>query len=257
MPKLKDRTALVTGAGSGIGRAIATLFAREGASVAVLDIDAAGAEETVRLAGEAGGTAAFFHCDVTSSPSVEKAFAAVRDRFGPLHAAVNNAGISHVGTIEGTSVEDFDRVFAVNVRGVFHCLKAEVLEMKGRGGAIVNLASTVSLVGIPDRFAYSMSKGAVLTMTYSVAADYLREGIRCNCIAPARIHTPFVDGFIAKNYPGREKEMFDKLSKSQPIGRMGRPEEVAAVALFLCSDDSSFVTGSCYPLDGGFLNLRV
>lgn len=257
MPKLNDRTAIVTGGGSGIGRAISLLFAREGARVAVLDVQAEGAEATVREAESAGGLAAFFRCDVSRAAEVRDTFAAVAERFGPVNVLVNNAGISHVGTVETTTEEDMDRLFAVNVKGVFHCLQAAVAAMKGRGGVILNLASVASMIGIPDRFAYAMSKGAVLTMTYSVAADYVREGIRCNSIAPGRVHTPFVDGFLARNYPGREAEMFEKLAKTQPIGRMGTPEEIAALALFLCSDDASFITGSNFPIDGGFVNLKV
>jgi NAD(P)-dependent dehydrogenase (short-subunit alcohol dehydrogenase family) len=210
----------------------------------------------VAASAAAAGSAAFFRCDVSRQGEVAEVFAAVRDRLGPLDVLVNNAGIAHIGTVETTSEEDLDRVYAVNVKGVYNCLKAGVPMMKGRGGAILNLASILSSIGVPDRFAYSMSKGAVLTMTYSVACDYIREGIRCNCIAPARVHTPFVDGFLARSYPGREAEMFEKLSKTQPIGRMGTPEEIAALALFLCSDEASFITGSNFPIDGGFVTLK-
>ncbi|HET8655331.1 MAG TPA: SDR family oxidoreductase, partial [Longimicrobiaceae bacterium] len=205
---------------------------------------------------EGGGTARFFRCDVSRQEDVDRSFRAVEEHFGPLDVLVNNAGIAHVGTVESTTDEDMDRVYAVNVKGVYHCLRAGVAAMKGRGGAIVNMASVASSVGIPDRFAYSMSKGAVLTMTYSVACDYVREKIRCNCIAPARVHTPFVDGFLSRSYPGREREMFEKLSATQPIGRMGEPEEVAELALFLCSDEASFITGSNFPVDGGFVTLK-
>jgi NAD(P)-dependent dehydrogenase (short-subunit alcohol dehydrogenase family) len=170
---------------------------------------------------------------------------------------VNSAGVAHVGTVETTSEEDLDRLYAVNVKGVYNCLKAAVPAMKERGGAILNVASVASCVGIPDRFAYAMTKGAVLTMTYSVARDYVAHGIRCNAIAPARVHTPFVDGFLARSYPGREREMFDALSRTQPIGRMGTPEEVAELALFLCSDAASFITGSNYAIDGGFMTLKM
>lgn len=128
--------------------------------------------------------------------------------------------------------------------------------MKQKGGSILNIASIASVVGIKDRFAYSMSKGAVLTMTYSIAKDYLEDNIRCNCLAPARVHTPFVDGFIKKNYPGKEKETFEALSKTQPIGRMAKPEEIAAFALYLSSDEAAFLTGSCYAIDGGFITLN-
>jgi 2-keto-3-deoxy-L-fuconate dehydrogenase len=130
------------------------------------------------------------------------------------------------------------------------------LMKENKSGVILNLASIASIVGIPDRFAYSMTKGAVMAMTLSVARDYLHQGIRCNCISPARVHTPFVDGFIKKNYAGREDEMFDKLSKSQPIGRMAKPEEIANLVLYLCSDEASFITGCDYPIDGGFVKLN-
>ena len=167
---------------------------------------------------------------------------------------MNNAGIAHVGTIEQTRPEDLDRLYAVNVRGVFLCSKAAVtIMLQHGGGVIVNMASIASLVGVPERFAYSMTKGAVLTMTMSIALDYVKRGIRCNCICPARVHTPFVDGYLAKHYPGREAEMMRTLSEYQPIGRMGTPEEVAYLALYLCSDEASFVTGQAYPIDGGVL----
>ena len=255
--RLKDRVAIVTGGGSGIGRAISRRFAAEGARVAVLDIQMPEGEAVVREVEEAGGTAALFRCDVSRQAEVFEVFGAVRERYGPVDILVNNAGVAHIGTVEQVSEEDLDRLYAVNVKGVYNCLKAAVPMMKGRGGAILNLASVLSSVGVPDRFAYSMSKGAVLTMTYSVACDYVKEGIRCNCIAPARVHTPFVDGYLARSYPGREAEMFEKLSQTQPIGRMGTPEEMAALALFLCSDEAAFITGSNFPIDGGFVTLKV
>jgi NAD(P)-dependent dehydrogenase (short-subunit alcohol dehydrogenase family) len=231
-------------------------FAAAGARVAILDLTAA---ETVRLidAAHGPGTASHIVCDVTSQMVVDDAFAFVARTFGTPDILVNSAGVAHVGTIEATSEEDFERVYSVNVKGVYHCLRAGVLAMRGRGGAILNVASVASTVGIPDRFAYSMSKGAVLTMTLSVACDYISQGIRCNAISPGRVHTPFVDGFLAKSYPGREQEMFEKLSRSQPIGRMGRPPEIAELALFLCSDAAAFITGSNYAIDGGFVSLKV
>ena len=255
--QLHDRTALVTGAASGIGRAIAIRFARAGARVAVLDLAESAAREAASEIEGFGGKATPVRCDVTRQREVDEAFHAVGERLGAIDVLVNSAGIAHVGTVEQTSEEDFDRVYAVNVKGVYNCLRAGVAAMKGRGGAILNIASVASSIGIPDRFAYSMSKGAVLTMTYSVARDYVHEKIRCNCVAPARIHTPFVDGFLARSYPGREREMFDQLSKTQPIGRMGRPDEVAELALFLCSDAAAFITGSNFPIDGGFVSLKM
>jgi 2-keto-3-deoxy-L-fuconate dehydrogenase len=251
---LDGRAAVVTGGGSGIGQAIAQRFAAAGARVAILDLSA---DETVRTIVAAGGTAAHFTCDVTSQAAVDAAFASIVAMYGPADILVNSAGIAHVGSLELTSEEDFDRVYRVNVKGVYNCLRAAVIAMKGRGGAILNIASVAATVGIADRFAYSMSKGAVLSMTLSVARDYVGQGIRCNAISPARVHTPFVDGFIAKNYPGREAEMFETLSRTQPIGRMGRPSEIAELALFLCSDVSAFITGSNYLIDGGFVTLKV
>jgi 2-keto-3-deoxy-L-fuconate dehydrogenase len=254
--KLRDRVAVVTGGGSGIGRAIALRFAREGARVAVLDVDDQAAEAVAAEATVAGGSALALVCDVSRQDEVDAVFARVAERLGPLDLLVNNAGIAHIGTAETTTAEELDRVYAVNVRGVYHCLHAAIPAMKERGGAIVNMASVAAMVGIPDRFAYSMSKGAVLTMTYSVACDYVHHGIRCNAIAPARVHTPFVDGYLARHYPGREREMFERLSRTQPIGRMGHPDEIAALAVFLCSDEAAFVTGTCFPIDGGFVTLK-
>ena len=170
---------------------------------------------------------------------------------------MNNAGIAQVGKLEDTSESDFEAVFRVNVKGVYNCMYACVGHMKENGGGIIlNMASIAATAGIADRFGYSATKGAVVAMTLSVAKDYLAHNIRCNCISPARVHTPFVDGYLRKNYPGREQEMFQVLSKAQPVGRMGEPKDVAALALYLCSAEASFVTGVDYPLDGGFFNLR-
>jgi 2-keto-3-deoxy-L-fuconate dehydrogenase len=204
----------------------------------------------------AGGDAKAYACDVSQQKSVSSAFNRI-SQHAHVHILVNNAGISHVGSLEGTSEQDFDKVFSVNVKGIYNCMRASVANMKANGGGIIlNMASIAGTSGLADRFAYSMSKGAVVAMTYSVAKDYLAYNIRCNCISPARVHTPFVDGYLRRNYPGKEQEMFEKLEKSQPIGRMAQPEEIAALALYLCSEEASFITGSDYPIDGGFLNLR-
>ena len=250
---LHNKIAAVTGAGSGIGAAIATLFARQGARCIVIDLNDR-ADTTVEAIRAAGGDAAARQCDVADPAAVTSTFEDIHKTLGRLDILVNNAGIAHVGTIEQTTPEDFDRVYAVNVRGVFLCARAAVgIMLQHGGGVILNMASIASLVGLPDRFAYSMTKGAVLTMTRSIAIDYVKRGIRCNCICPARVHTPFVDGYLREHYPGREDEMRRTLEAYQPIGRMGTPEEVAALALYLCSDEAAFVTGQAYPIDGGVL----
>ncbi|PQJ33300.1 short-chain dehydrogenase [Salinibacter sp. 10B] len=257
MGKFEEKTVIVTGGASGIGKAISMLFAEENAQVALLDIDVESATETVQEIRQNDGSVTFFECDVSDSEEVHETVDDVVDTYGGLDVLINNAGIAHIGTVEETTEEELDRVYEVNVKGVYNCLKAGVEVMKGDGGgAIVNIASVASHVGIPDRFAYSMSKGAVLTMTYSVARDYVEDGIRCNAVSPARIHTPFVDGFLSENYPGEEEEMFEELSQTQPIGRMGEPEEVAKLCLYLSSDDAGFITGSSMPIDGGFMSLK-
>jgi len=254
---LASKTAVITGGASGIGLAIARRFAAHGAAIEILDLQPAGLEVAVNELRAAGYSAHGEACDVADPASVDAAFARLLTRHERVHILVNNAGIAHVGNALTTTPEDFARIQRVNVNGVAHCTQSALRHMTTQGGGVIlNLASTVSQMAINDRFAYATSKGAVLAMTYSIAKDFLEQGIRCNAIMPARIHTPFVDGFIAKNYPGREAEMFDKLSKAQPIGRMGTPDEVASAALFLCSDEASFITGSAYPVDGGTLTIR-
>lgn len=253
---LSGKSALITGAASGIGKAIARSFAANGAKVRLVDIDEAAAATVAGEISKSGGSALSFQCDVSDEASVDELFRRIQEH-GPVDTLVNCAGVAHIGTIEDATAADFERLFGVNVRGTFLCMKAALPRMVNLGyGTIVNLASIAATVGLPDRFAYSMTKGAVLSMTLSVAKDYIDKNIRCNCISPARVHTPFVDNFLERNYPGREKEMFDKLSRAQPIGRMAEPEEVAILALFLCSDLSSFLTGVDIPFDGGFMHLR-
>jgi NAD(P)-dependent dehydrogenase (short-subunit alcohol dehydrogenase family) len=245
--------AVVTGAGSGIGRATALQLASDGYDVRIFELSAEAAGETLSLLQKAGGIGAIQAVDVSNTESVRAAFADL----SRLDVLVNNAGIAHIGNVLNTSPEDLDRLYQINVRGAYHCLHFGIpIMLKNGGGSIVNLASIASKVGIPDRFAYSMSKGAVFSMTLSVARDFVDKGIRCNCVCPARVHTPFVDGFIAKNYPGQEAEMFAKLSAGQPIGRMGEPEEIATLIAFLCSSQAAFITGSAYDIDGGFTLLR-
>lgn len=253
MFSLQNKKAVVTGGGSGIGKAISVLFAKQGAEVHIVELT----EESAKTAVDeikANGRTVFSHaCNVANQQDVIATFG----KIGAIDILVNNAGIAHVGKVETTSEADFDRIMNVNVKGVYNCLHAAVPQLRKSGkGVILNMASIAAWVGIPDRFAYSTAKGAVMAMTLSVAKDYMNENIRCNSISPARVHTPFVDGFIAKNYPGQEAEMFEKLSKSQPIGRMAKPDEVAALALFLCSDEAGFITGCDYPIDGGFIKLN-
>jgi 2-keto-3-deoxy-L-fuconate dehydrogenase len=235
MLDLKGKTAVVTGGGSGIGKAVAIVFARQGATVHIIELNLENGEHVVDEIKAAGGIAYAHACDVSNQQQVSAVF----DHIQTIDILVNNAGVAHVGKADTTTEEDFVRLFNINVKGVYNCLHAALPLMKSRGkGAILNLSSIGAVVGIADRFAYSMTKGAVHGMTLSVARDYIHDGIRCNSISPARVHTPFVDGFIAKNYPGKEAEMFDKLSKSQPIGRMGNPEEIANLILYLCSDEA-------------------
>jgi len=253
MFQLEGKIAAITGSGSGIGKAIALLFARQGAEVHLLDLN----EEAIKITAEEirqqNGKAVMQVCDVTSQQQVKKLF----EPLARIDILVNSAGVSHIGNVEKTAEHDFDRLYNVNVKGVYNCMQSAVsLMKKNRSGVILNLASIANHVGLTDRFAYSMTKGAVFAMSLSVARDYLHLGIRCNSISPARVHTPFVDGFLQKNYPGKEAEMFEKLSRSQPIGRMARPEEIASLVLYLCSDEASFITGCDYPIDGGFINLN-
>jgi NAD(P)-dependent dehydrogenase (short-subunit alcohol dehydrogenase family) len=244
--QLSNKTAIITGGASGIGNAIVRKFYEAGANVHVLDVNEI----------EEGERIHFHHCDVSNHQEVHEKIE--RIVIEPIDILVNNAGIGFVGDLLGTSEEDMDRLFSINVKGVYNCMHAIMPSMlENGGGVILNMASTAASVGISDRFAYSMTKGAVRTMTFCVAKDYVDKNIRCNCISPARIHTPFVDGYLAKNYPGKEEEVFKELEKTQPVGRMGKPEEVADLAVFLCSDQAGFITGTDYPIDGGFIRLNT
>ena len=254
---LSGKTAVVTGGGSGIGQAIALTYAKQGASVFVLELDESKASATLQMIKDQGGQSRALTCDVSDPASVKAVMEQVAQVSPQIDILVNNAGISHIGSIENTSEEDFDRVYRVNVKGVYLCMQAVIPYMKEKGGSIINMASIASFIGLADRFAYSMSKGAVWLMTLTAAKDLIPYNIRVNAISPARVHTPFVDQYLAKTYPGQEEEMYQKLAATQPIGRMGKPEEIASLALYLASDEASFATGSNFPLDGGFVHLNT
>ncbi len=250
--RLEGKIAVITGGGSGIGEAISRRFASEGAQVIILDIND---EQAKNVADSINGKC--FQCDISDSGSVESVFKQIADDGPCPDILVNNAGIAHIGNATNTDPDDFDRVMSVNVRGPYLCMRAMIPLMVGNGGgSILNLASVASNLGIPDRFAYSTSKGAVYTMTLSVARDFIEKGIRCNCLCPARVHTPFVDNYLKENYPGKEEEMFTQLEATQPIGRMAKPSEIAALATYICSEEASFVTGSAFDIDGGFTLLK-
>jgi NAD(P)-dependent dehydrogenase (short-subunit alcohol dehydrogenase family) len=244
--ELTGKVVAITGASSGIGKAIATVFVKQGADVHVIDLNE-----------PAGIEVKFYKVNVSIQAEVDKAVAEIIQKTNRIDILVNSAGIAQVGNLETTSDSDIDKIYQVNIKGTYNTMHAVVPFMKKqKKGVILNIASVAGTVGITDRFAYSMSKGAVLSMTLSVAKDFVREGIRCNSISPGRVHTPFVDGFLKANYPGREQEMFEKLSKTQPIGRMATPDEIGYLALYLCSDEASFITGTDYPIDGGFIKLN-
>lgn len=254
MLDFKNKNVVITGGGSGIGRAASLAFGKRGALVHILEWNEEQAEKVVKEIEAGGGQAKAHQCDVSDQVRVSAVFTAI----GTVDILINNAGVSNIGKADTTSEKDFDRVFSINVKGTYNCLHAAIPLMKAKkSGVILNMCSVAATSGIADRFAYSMSKGAVFAMTLSVAKDYLADGIRCNSVSPARVHTPFVDDFLQKNYPGKEKEVYDALAKTQPIGRMGTPEEVAHLVVYLCSDQASFITGCDYPIDGGFLKLNT
>ena len=251
MFELKGKISLVSGAGSGIGAAIAEVFARAGSVVVVVDRDPVGGETVVARLRGLGVESWFESVDVAESDACFGLSARVMERCGRLDILVNNAGIGHVGTIHDTTAEDLDRLYRVNVRGVFNLSKAFLPGMIGRrSGAVVNMASIGGLLAVPDRLAYCATKFAVVGLTKSMAYDHARDGVRVNCICPGRVETPFVSARLAE-YPD-PKKAYEAMCASQPMGRMGRPEEIAAAALYLASDEASFVTGAAFTIDGGW-----
>ena len=257
MSQQASKVAIVTGGGSGIGYSICRRLAMEKINVMVLDIDLSAAEKTVSDIYSFGGEAQAYDVDVSNRKQVTKAITKISEQ-GAIDILINNAGIAHIGNIERADEDALDRLYNINVKGVYNCMATAIPVMKKQTKAvIINMASVAATVGLSDRFAYSMTKGAVVSMTLSVAKDYINEGICCNCISPGRVHTPFVDNYLEQTYPDNRDEMFDKLAKTQPIGRMGSPDEIAAMVAYLCSDEATFITGSNFPIDGGFLTLNT
>ena len=251
MFSLKDKVALVTGAASGIGASIAELFARAGARVFVADRDEKPGNEVVAAIRAANGAAEFIPLDVTSEVQCESARQIVHTKFGRLDVLVNNAGIGHVGTMLQTSGADMDRIYSVNVRGAFNVTKVFLPAMIEREhGVVINMASIGGVVGVRDRLAYTTSKFAVVGLTKAMALDHALDGIRVNCICPGRVETPFVKARLAE-YPDPEKA-YREMASTQALGRMARPEEIAAAALYLASDEAAFVTGTDFIIDGGW-----
>ena len=254
--RLAGKTCLITGGGSGIGRATAILFAREGANVAVADVSRESADETVALVeaaadGEGVGTARAFTVDVTDEGSCMALVASVVDAFGRIDVLFNNAGIAGIGTVEETSLELWERVMAVNVRGVFLVAKAVLPVMvEAHGGSIINMSSTIAEIGLARRASYAASKGAVLALTRQMQADYATHNIRVNALLPGTIHTPFVDRYLEASYDDPVAGL-EQLKARQLTGDLGTADDVASAALFLASDESRFVLGSGLFVDGG------
>jgi NAD(P)-dependent dehydrogenase (short-subunit alcohol dehydrogenase family) len=253
--RLDRKIAFVTGAGSGIGEQIARLFAQQGAHIILADIRMDGAERVASEIRDAGGSARAEQLDVADESQVKAVIERVATTEGRLDILVNNAGISHVGNILETSLHDWESVMRVNAGGVFLCAREAVRQMLAQlpvGGVIINMSSAAANIGIERRLPYSASKGAVLSLTRSIAIDFVTKGIRCNAICPGTVHTPFVESYLARNFAGHEDEVRQQLHARQPIGRMGRPDEIAYAALYLASDEASFVTGSALVIDGGW-----
>jgi meso-butanediol dehydrogenase / (S,S)-butanediol dehydrogenase / diacetyl reductase len=248
--RLKGKTAIITGGGTGIGRAIALAYAREGAKVAVLGRRRDQLEEVVKEASQGGGTGKATVCDVTRSQQIQEAVREVESAFGPVNVLVNNAGALSVSTVESISEEDWDRVLETNLTGPFLMCRAVLPSMRrGGGGAIVNIGSVLGLVGMKDRAAYCASKGGLTLLTKAMALDHAHENIRVNCICPAIVETTLVKGLFSDTQDGQKRK--EARIGTLPLGRFGQPQDVAELAVFLASDESSWLTGTAIPVDGG------
>lgn len=255
MFRLDKKIAFVTGAASGIGEQIARLFAQQGAHVILADLRPDGVERVGAEIRASGGSVRAQQLNVAEESHIVTALEQVAATEGRLDILINNAGISHVGTLLETSLEDWERVMRVNAGGVFLCAREGVRQMLKQspvGGVIINMSSVAAMIGVDRRLAYSASKGAVLALTRSIAVDFVAQGIRCNAICPGTVQTPFVEGYLARNFAGHEEEVRQQLHARQPLGRMGRPDEIAHAALYLASDEAAFVTGSALVIDGGW-----
>lgn len=248
--RLASKVSVITGAGSGIGRAAALLFAREGAKVVAADIKFPAVEETVEMIRKADGEAEAVEVDVSSATSIQRMFQEALEAYGRLDVLVNNAGYGFAGTVEETDEADWDRLMAVNLKGVYLGCKYAVPIMRRQGhGVIINTASVVAMVGIENRAAYCASKGGVAALTRALAVDHVRDGIRVNCVAPGTVDTPYFAEIFAKSLA--PAALRKELEARQLMGRLARPEEIAYAMLYLASEESSFVTGSMLVVDGG------
>lgn len=249
--RLTDKVAIITGAGAGIGRATALLFAKEGARVVVADLDPKGGAETVDLIKKDGGEATLALTDVSKASDVQNMVKTTLDTYGRLDILVNNAGIFAEGSVVETTEADWHRLLRVNLTGVFLCMKYCIPEMiKGGGGAIVNVGSEAGLVGIGNQVTYNVSKSGVIALTRSTALDFAADNVRVNCLCPGRTLTPLVEKVIAES--GDPETTRRILSEDRPLKRMGKPAEIAAGILFLASDEAPYAIGTILSIDGGY-----